>query len=310
MSLSRATLSDGTPLSLPGEPPFAAEDLRPYMNEPLLLPCEDPWIEGEPDEEAHAYLQGAADAWESDPDWMDVLDLESPAYDVKIAERDLYLHAWGAHLSAARVLDVGCGVGRMMMPFLDAGASVIGVDADLQSLQHAAWHAAGRAGRVDLHWSSVHHLPDERDFDVVLAVEVLCYVPDVESALRAIVERLRPGGTLLLSMEARWGWATGQDAPPGSLDEALNGTGIVHLPGETWVRTWERDELVELLERVGLQVTEALAAFYVTDGPLERCLGPSASLQELIAIEERARKHPIWGPLNRVWMVQATRPVG
>ncbi len=305
MSLSRAKLPDGTPVSLPGEAPFASADLTPLRGVPFQLPCEDDFLDGT-GTEAHAYLDGAASSWLEFPDWMDVVDAESPVHDIKAAERDLYLHWWREWLHAPTVLDVGCGVGRMTMPFLDRGATVIGVDGDLGSLQRCAWHAAERSGRLDLHWSSVHKLPPGQ-FDVVIAAEVLCYVPDVERALAAIVERLKPGGALLLSMEGRWGWATAQDAPEGSAEEALAGTGIVHEPGERWVRTWEGDELTALLQGAGLQVDTMLPCFYFTDGPLERTLG-SASLEELIIWEVQARKHPVWGPLNRMWVAVAVKP--
>ncbi len=37
-----------------------------------------------------------------------------------------------------RVLDVGCGVGGMMKPFLDRGWSGLGVDPDLDAVAHGA----------------------------------------------------------------------------------------------------------------------------------------------------------------------------
>lgn len=307
MSLSRATTADGSPLDLPGEPPYPAELLHPLRGVPLALPCEDPWLQAGGDA-AHAYLEGARKGWDEFPEWMDIADIESPAYDLKAAERDLYLHWWRDWLDAERVLDVGCGVGRMMAPFLDRGATVIGVDGDPQSLQHAAWHAGGRPGKLDLHWTSVHQLPADTGFDVVISCEVLCYVPEVESVVAAIYDKLVPGGAFLLSLEARWGWATSEDAPAGAIDEALDGTGVIHEPGERWVRTYERDDIVELLMGAGFEVQQVVPLFYITDGPLERTLPPSASLEQLVAYEERCRVHPVWGALNRMLAAVAIKP--
>ncbi len=215
---------------------------------------------------------------------------------------------WEPWLQAKRVLDVGCGIGRFTTAFLDYGADVVGVDADINSLIRCAWHAANRPGRIDLHWTSVHNLPDVGQFDVVIAAEVLCYVPDVRSALKAIVERLRPGGTLLIAMEARYGWACAEDAPAGALAQALTGDGVVHIPGDRWVRTWAREDLWVLLTEAGLHVDRMVPMLYIMDGPLEPVMPTSLSLEELIDAEDRCRKHPVWGPLNRIWTAAATKP--
>ena len=257
---------------------------------------------------AHAYLEGARDGWSNHPEWMDFLDASSPVLDLKSAERDLYLHWWKPWLNASRVLDVACGIGRFTQPFLDRGATVFGVDADLKSLRRCAWHAAGRPGHLDLHWSSVHKLPDQADFEVAIAAEVLCYVPEVDTALRAIHQRLRPGGVLLISMEARWGWAASQDAPAGSIEAALGGDGIVDVPGERWVQTYTEEHFTDLLNRNGFEVERMIPALYVLDGPLEDVGQTAASLEELLAIEERCRNHPAWKNLNRAWIAVAIKP--
>jgi len=239
---------------------------------------------------------------------MDFLDSQSPIADLKSAERDLYLHWWKPWLDAERILDVGCGIGRFTQSFLERGATVIGVDADLRSLRRCAWHAAGCKGRLDLHWSSVHRLPDQRNFDLVIAAEVLCYVPEVGRALREIHDRLRPGGALLISMEARWGWAASQDAPTGAIEAALEGDGLVDIPGERWVQTYTEERLHDLLEAHGFQVERMIPALYVLDGPLEDVGLDSASLEELLALEDRCRSHPVWKNLNRAWIAAAIKP--
>jgi 2-polyprenyl-3-methyl-5-hydroxy-6-metoxy-1,4-benzoquinol methylase len=271
------------------------------------LPCGDPWILAEPTQ-AHAYLEGAREGWSDHPEWMDFLDTTSPISDLKSAERDLYLHWWKPWLGAQRVLDVACGIGRFTHPFLDRGATVIGVDADLKSLRRCAWHAAGRPGKIDLHWSSVHALPSLFDFDLAIAAEVMCYVPEVDRALQEIYKRLRPGGTLLISMEARWGWAASQDAPAGAIEVALDGEGIVDVPGERWVQTYTEDRFREVLTANGFEVALMTPALYVLDGPLEDVGLGSASLEQLLDIEERCRVHPVWKNLNRAWIAAAVKP--
>ena len=306
MSLKNATFQ-GQPLGLPGEPPYDTELLVPLMGKRFELPCDDNWVK-DTGTRAHLYLDGAKSAWGEHPDWMDFLDLDSPINALKRAERDLYLHHWEPWLNAKRVLDVGCGIGRFTTAFLDYGADVVGVDADIKALVRCAWHAANRPGRIDLHWSTVHNLPDVGEFDVVIAAEVLCYVPDVRRALAAIVDRLRPGGTLLIAMEARYGWACAEDAPQGALAHALTGDGVIHIPGDRWVRTWTREDLWSLLNEAGLHVERMVPMLYIMDGPLEPVMPESLSLEEIIDAEDRCRKHPVWGPLNRIWTAAATKP--
>jgi 2-polyprenyl-3-methyl-5-hydroxy-6-metoxy-1,4-benzoquinol methylase len=287
--------------------PIPCADLIDWVEVEFSLPCEDPWLR-EAGTEGHAYLEAAARAWHENPEWMDFLDLDSPAYDLKRAERDLYLSEWRAWLGARRVLDVGCGIGRLTQTFLDRGATVVGVDGDLESLRRCAWHAAGRSGALELHWSSARRLPEAADFEVIVACEVLCYVPEAEEVLAELTRRLRPGGALLLSWEAPWGWATAEDAPAGGLDAALRGAGEISLPGDRWVRTVDRDELGAMLDRAGLEVRAIQATHYVPDGPLERCLDEDLDLERLLAIEAACRVHPVWAPLNRIWTATAVRP--
>lgn len=305
MSLAHARGRNGRPIRLPGEAPFACADLAPLEGVAFTLPCEHAWLlEGR--DAPHAYLDAAAEAWEAHPDWMDFLSLDSPGYDLKRAARDVYLHHWREWLDAARVMDVGCGVGRLTMPFLDRGATVWGVDGDLRSLQRCAWHAARRPGRLDLRWTSTARLPEVGELDAIVACESLCYVPDLEGALAACAARLRPGGALLISMEAEHGWAVAPDAPQDALHLALEG-GVVDLPGERWVRTVSAEALRDLLASAGLDPVRVVATHYVVDGPLEGVMPTELTEEALLAAEARCRAHPVWAPLNRIWTAAAIR---
>lgn len=304
MSLRHATL-DGVPFDLRGEAPFLAADLGALRGRRFDLPCLDPWVEQAGDV-AHAYVESAREGWVSHPEYMDFLAFESPVFSLKRAEADLCLHHWADALDVARVLDVGCGIGRFGIRFLEQGCTVYGVDPDLESLRRFAWHAAGRKGRLDLFWASVHRLP-EVEVDLAIAAEVLCYVPEHESALSAIASRVVPGGTVLVSVEAPYGWALSQDAPPDTLECALTGEPVVEAPGDRWVRTFDRPSLESWFAGAGLQVRSIRPSHWIPDGPLEGTAPSDLSLEQLISLEERCRRHPVWGPLHRLWLVTATR---
>jgi SAM-dependent methyltransferase len=296
----------GKPLALPGEAPFPAAALVPWVGKRLFLPCDDPWVRATGDD-AHGYLDGARAGWTDHPEYMDFLDPESPVHTLKAIERDLVLHHWDPFLEAGTVLDVGCGIGRFTCVLLDRGATVFAVDADLESLRRCVWHAAGRAGRIDVAWSSVHRLPDVT-VDVAIAAEVLCYVPDAVGALRTIASRVRPGGTVLVSVEARWGWATAQDAPTNGIEAALDGDGVLSLPGDRWVRTYDHAAVETLLTAAGLEPLAIVPSHWIPDGPLEDVAPAMMDLERLIALEERCRAHPVWGALNRLWLAAGRTP--
>lgn len=305
MSLSTVTLKS-KPVPLPGEPPYEAAALVPLVGKKFALRSEDPFVRGSGDE-AHGYLDGARAGWTEHPEYMDFLDVGSPVYGLKRMERDLYLHHWRPHLDGTVFLDVGAGIGRFTQGLLDRGLTVHAVDPDLDSLRRLVWHAAGRAGRLDVHWASVGRLPDVT-VDAAICAEVLCYVPDAVEALRAIAARVRPGGVIALSVEGRYGWATAQDAPQGGLEAALGGDGVVWLPGDRWVRTYAREGVVRMVEGAGLELVDLVASHYVPDGPLEDVGPEEVTLEQLVALEDRCRAHPVWGPLNRLWLAVARRP--
>lgn len=311
MGLRDGRWPSGEPLDLPGEGPVPAEALEALKGVPVDLDPADPWVL-EHGTQAHAYLDASRRAWVEHPGWMDFLDERSPAHALKALEHGLYDEVWGDALDAAEtVLDVGCGVGRFTVPLVEDGKTVVAVDADLASLHRCLWHAAGHPGRLDLHWSSAHRLP-EGSFDAVVAAEVLCYVPDLHGALLAAWERLRPGGHLLVSFEARWGWAASPDAPPGAIGVALVGDGELDVPDHAWVQTMERDQVQAALEAAGFVDVAVHGSHWVLDGPLEQVAPPPESLDlgVLLDLERAAEAHPVWGRLNRLWIAVARRPGG
>jgi hypothetical protein len=112
---------------------------------------------------------------------------------------------------------------------------------------------------------------------------------------------LRPGGVLLLSVEARWGWATTHDVVAGGLS-ALLGDGVVHVPGDRYVRTFDKDDLLALLD--GWTVEECVATHYILSGPFEGVAGPMG-VDEILRWEARLRAHPVTAPWHRAWTVVA-----
>lgn len=248
-------------------------------------------------------LVGAREAWLDHPAWMDFLAPDSPNFHKKRVEKELYLHWWAPHLRpGARVLDAGGGIGRFTQHCLDLGCEVELVDPDLRSLRCAVEHAAGRPGRLDVHWTTAERMPALRPVEVVIAAELLNYVEDPARVMDNLRRALAPGGVLLLSVEARWGWAMAPDAAGGTLPALWSADGVVHAPHDRWVRIYDRAGLDRLLD--GWTVEAVVPTHYVVSGPFEYAAG-SLDTADVLAAEARLRAHPVLGPLNRAWTVIA-----
>ncbi len=312
MSLRKARAMAGAGLPKPaGPPPWPCAELEAWIGRAFFLPMGDPRLQdlfaGEsPDSRPLHNLVGAADLWEHDPEWMDWLHPDSPAHDQKMLERDLYLHHWGRLLEGAqRVLDLGAGAGRFTQWLLAHDREVEAVDPDLRSLWRILAHVAGGPGRLDLHWSTGERLPSIQPVDLVLAVEVLNYVEDPAAVVANIARVLKPGGTLLLSVEAKYGWAASLDAGAGSL-AALFDDSPVFLERDRFVRTYGDDDLRALL--AGWDILDLVPTHYATSGPFETSAG-ATTIEDLLPWERKCREHPLTAPWNRAWMVAARKPV-
>lgn len=96
-----------------------------------------------------------------------------------------------------RVVDLGCGNGRLGRFVIPEAAAYVGVD--LSDALMAFDVPEGARERVDLVQASLERLPLlDGSADVVLCWGVLHHVDDYEAAMREIERILRPGGTLLL----------------------------------------------------------------------------------------------------------------
>jgi len=100
------------------------------------------------------------------------------------------------NLEKAKVLDVGCGGGLLAEGMARHGASVTGIDRSPKALSVASVHAEQSGIAVDYQendaetWAEMH----QETYDVVTCLEVLEHVPDVERAVRACADMLKPGG--------------------------------------------------------------------------------------------------------------------
>lgn len=312
MSLSGARWLAGDRPELPSGPLYAARALGPWGGSAFWMEPSDPLLAALHDgasapEGPLCNLVGLIQAWQDHPEWLDFLDPAAPNHTAKVLERSLYLHHWARWLpTAGRVLDLGAGTGRFTAWLLDQGLDVEVVDPDLRSLWRNLGHAAGRPGRLDVHWGTGETLDalGLAPVDTVLAPEVLCYTQDPDRVVANLAQALTDGGHLLCSVEARWGWAAALDAQAGTLP-ALLADGVVHQPGCMWVRTCEAETLRGWLEP-HFEVLAMVPTHYVLSGPFELAAG-DVDLDQLLALEAQLRTNPRTAHLNRAWMAVARK---
>ena len=154
-------------------------------------------------------------------------------------EQRLALEPWLKVGRGARVLDVGCGVGRWSRLLATRGAVVTGVDLSPTMIAQAEGRAAteGVSDRCRFEVQDLANLNLRGQFDRVLGVTVLQHILD-PSALRSAVTRmtghLAPGGRMVLLEAAPAGQARHCDT--------------------TIFRARRRDEYLELFKECGLRV--------------------------------------------------------
>jgi SAM-dependent methyltransferase len=107
-------------------------------------------------------------------------------------------------------LDVACGAGRLLIPFLEAGLDVDGCDVSADMLAACRERAQRRGLTPALYAQAMHELDLPRRYRTIVVCGGLGLggrrEHDVE-ALRRFYEHLEPGGTLVLDNEAPYSYA-------------------------------------------------------------------------------------------------------
>jgi ubiquinone/menaquinone biosynthesis C-methylase UbiE len=107
-----------------------------------------------------------------------------------------------------RILDIGCGNARDILPLLRTGARVTGIDLSEGMIQEAK-HELSAAGRPDVTVAVGDATRLEfaaEAFDKILCSEVIEHIPDAELAVSEMHRVLKPGGCLVVSTPNRRSW--------------------------------------------------------------------------------------------------------
>lgn len=105
-------------------------------------------------------------------------------------------------------LEIGCGTGRLLVPFLRAGLDVEGVDASADMLAICRAKAAHAAVSPRLHHQRMQHLDLSARYRTLFvpacSFQILADREEAFAALRRFHQHLEPGGELLVTLAVPW----------------------------------------------------------------------------------------------------------
>ncbi len=272
------------------------------------------------DDPAMAGVFGDALEWGRRRGLVDYLGTGSPLERIKTVQRDIYLEHVGdvfAGLPAgARVLDAGCGCGRFAEVLAGYPVDLTVLDA-MPAAVEAAQQAAEKVRHVEASVTplvadvrSLDDVPSDH-FDAVLAMELVCYMGSPADAVRELARVTRPGGSFVVSVEARYGTALHDQRLDLDGAIALLRSDHRHYPYDVDVRYSTRESLVELLEECGLAVDRVVGCHYVADGPFDRLVDWTRDDPEhrerLLELERLCGADRVLSEIPRVWMAVARR---
>ena len=256
--------------------------------------------------------------WSRKPETMDYLSPDSPYYWLKQLSTRLYLDfvqpLFDDLAPESRALEAGCGIGRLATHLAPRFSQVISFDPCYASLSAYAGRLAKRAiGNVELVWADLTWLdevPPDR-FDLVIALELICYCADPLGALRRLVRVARPGAQVIVSVEALPGALAVRGAEGlAALSDALEGQSMVQSD-EEYVIGFDRSGLQRLCADAGLVDVRIQRSHYFGEGPLWQALDDerlceSDYLEEVLQAERTLRTDPRVSSWSRVLTAAGT----
>jgi SAM-dependent methyltransferase len=146
-----------------------------------------------------------------------------------------------------RVLDLGCGTGRLLAPLAELGWRVVGMDPQFENLAEARKMADLAAGRIEIVAGGFAELDETEAFDIVVAVgDPWWYLLTPEAradALYRVHRALRPGGAVVLD-GPNFEWILDHYRHPEPSEALVDGSLVRKVPvhdidrvGGTWSQT-------------------------------------------------------------------------
>ncbi len=97
-------------------------------------------------------------------------------------------------VEGSKVLDVGCGSGRLSKKLLDSGFSVVAIDTDWKAVEIA------KKKGITAFVTDINEWATDEKFDCIVLGDVLEHIEDDKSALRKIRGMLKPNGCIVVNV--------------------------------------------------------------------------------------------------------------
>ena len=112
----------------------------------------------------------------------------------KIIERLYKFGRTDWNFAESRVLEIGCGAGGILLPFMIAGSDVLGIDLDDKYMDK------GRSHGLTLKRLSVFDIPGNEKFDLIILKDVLEHLIDIERMIKILKDHLSEFGQIYVQV--------------------------------------------------------------------------------------------------------------
>ena len=190
-------------------------------------------------------------------EWWDKKGPYAPLHKMTPA-RMQYIKEHLGDVKGLNVLDIGCGGGLVCEPLARMGGRVCGVDADKNAIATATAHAEGQDLSIEyLNAAAEDLVEDGRQFDAVLALEILEHVSSPSHFIELCADLVKPGGTIIFStLNRTWkSYGLGIFVAERILSWAPEGT-------HDWQKFIKPSELAAMAERCGLVAEDSCGLVY------------------------------------------------
>lgn len=102
---------------------------------------------------------------------------------------------------ATEVLEIGCGEGGNLKPFVDMGCSVTGIDLSLGKIENAKifFGLHGRHPNITFICENIYNIAgDIGTYDLVMLRDVLEHIPEQLNLMKAVRRLIKPGGSVFI----------------------------------------------------------------------------------------------------------------
>jgi SAM-dependent methyltransferase len=131
---------------------------------------------------------------------------------------------WGVVGSGARVLDYGCGIGRVSAGLARHAGEIVAVDVSAEMLREAGTRLSG-LDNVKI-MSPAELAAEQAAFDLILLIDVCPYFADAGKVLGGLLPRPAAGGSLIVM---NWSYSVGPDAQRRAARGFARAHGLTHV---------------------------------------------------------------------------------